>query len=101
MFVVCCVGSGLCDELIPLLEEPYRVCLRVCLVLCDLETSKLRRARPELVFFALQKRKVVTNNVAGLYFQQANRLKIHRCHSGHVRVCQTTTWTVHTLVSVA
>jgi hypothetical protein len=31
---LCCVGSGLCDELITRSEESYRVC--VCLILCDL-----------------------------------------------------------------
>jgi hypothetical protein len=29
--VVCCVGSGLCDELITRSEESYRVCVSVCL----------------------------------------------------------------------
>jgi hypothetical protein len=48
VFVVCCVGSGLCGELIPQLEESYHVCVSVCLTVCDLETSKIRRARPEL-----------------------------------------------------
>jgi hypothetical protein len=38
VFVVCCVGSGLCDELITKSEESYRVC--VCVTVCDLETSK-------------------------------------------------------------
>ena len=29
-FRVCCVGSGLCDELINRTEESYRVCVRAC-----------------------------------------------------------------------
>jgi len=35
----CCVlsGNGLCDELITLLEESYRLW---CVVVCDLETTK-------------------------------------------------------------
>jgi hypothetical protein len=35
MFVVCCVGSGRCDELVTLSEESYGVCLCVC----DLDIS--------------------------------------------------------------
>jgi len=31
-------GRGLCDELITRPEEPYRLC---CVVVCDLETSRL------------------------------------------------------------
>ena len=38
VFVVCCVGSGLLDELITRSEESYRVCVCVCLIMCDLET---------------------------------------------------------------
>ena len=30
VFVVCCVGSGLCDGLITRSEESYRVCVCVC-----------------------------------------------------------------------
>ena len=44
LFVVCCVGSGLCDGLITLTEEFYRVCVSVC----DLETSTVRRPRTDL-----------------------------------------------------
>jgi hypothetical protein len=33
-------GRGLCDELITRLEESYRLC---CVVVCDLETSWMRR----------------------------------------------------------
>jgi hypothetical protein len=43
VFVVYCVGSGFCDELITRSEESYRVsvcvCVCVCLIVCDLETS--------------------------------------------------------------
>ena len=31
MCVVCCVGSGLCDELTARSDECYRVCVCVCL----------------------------------------------------------------------
>jgi hypothetical protein len=47
MFVCCecCVlsGRGLCDELITRPEESYRVW---CVVVCDLETSIMRRPWP-------------------------------------------------------
>jgi hypothetical protein len=48
VFAVCCVSSGLCDELITLSEEPYvrRVCS--CLIVGDLETSIMRLPRPDL-----------------------------------------------------
>jgi hypothetical protein len=38
----CCVlsGRGLCDELITCPEESYRLW---CVVVCDLETSRIRR----------------------------------------------------------
>ena len=41
----CCVLSdrGLCDGLIPRPEESYRL---LCIVVCDLETSKMRRPWP-------------------------------------------------------
>jgi hypothetical protein len=39
MFVVCCVGSGLCDELITRPEESYK--MRICLIVYYLETSKM------------------------------------------------------------
>jgi len=49
MFVSCefCVlpGSGLCDDLITRPDESYRMW---CVVVCDLETSKMRRPWPVL-----------------------------------------------------
>jgi len=44
MFVVYCVGSGLCVELITRSVESYRVCVTVC----DLETSETWRPGPVL-----------------------------------------------------
>ena len=43
MDIVCCEcrvlsGRGLCDELITRPEESYRLC---CVVVCDLETSRM------------------------------------------------------------
>jgi hypothetical protein len=39
-------GRGLCDELITRPEESYRLW---CVVVCDLETSRMRRPWPALV----------------------------------------------------
>ena len=41
----CCVlsGRGLCDELITRPEKSYRLW---CVVVCDLETSRMRRSGP-------------------------------------------------------
>jgi hypothetical protein len=43
----CCVlsGRGLCDELITSPAESYRLW---CVVVCDLETSRMRRLCPAL-----------------------------------------------------
>jgi len=43
----CCMlsGRGFCDELITRPEESYRLC---CVVVCDPETSKMRRPWPAL-----------------------------------------------------
>jgi hypothetical protein len=59
VFVVCCVGSGLCDEVITRTEKSYQVfvcvyvcvcvcvcvCARVCLIACVLETTTIRRPK--------------------------------------------------------
>jgi len=58
MFVCCecCVlsGRGLCDELITRPEESYRLW---CVVVCDLETSRMRRPWPALGRSATAKQK--------------------------------------------
>jgi hypothetical protein len=41
--VVCLSGRGLCDGLITRPEESYRQC---CVIVCDLETSRMRRLKP-------------------------------------------------------
>jgi hypothetical protein len=43
----CCVssGRGLCDGPITGPEESYRLC---CVIVCDLETSRMRRPLPAL-----------------------------------------------------
>jgi len=57
MFVwcVCCVlsGRGLCDELITRPEESYRVW---CVIVCDLETSRMRSPWPLLGRSAIGKK---------------------------------------------
>jgi hypothetical protein len=57
MFVCCecCVlsGRGLCDDLITLPEESYWLW---CVVVCDLETSRMRRPWPSLVRRATEKK---------------------------------------------
>ena len=57
MFVCCecCVLSnrGLCDELITLPEESYRLW---CVVVCDLENSRMRRPWPALGCSATKKK---------------------------------------------
>ena len=63
MFVCCecCVlsGRGLCDELITRPEESYRLW---CVVVCDLETSTLRRPWPALGRRATGKKKLLIPN---------------------------------------
>jgi len=60
MFVCCecCVlsGRGLCDELITRPEESYRLW---CVVVCDLETSRMRRPWPALGHRATAKKSQV------------------------------------------
>jgi len=46
MFVVCCVGSGLWDELTTHSEEVYWLC--VCVIASELEASKMRQPWFEL-----------------------------------------------------
>jgi hypothetical protein len=41
--VVCLSGRGLCDGLITRPEESYRLW---CVLVCDLETSRMRRLKP-------------------------------------------------------
>jgi hypothetical protein len=42
-------ARGLCDGPIPRPEESYRLC---CVIVCDLETSRMRRPCPELGYSA-------------------------------------------------
>jgi len=53
-------GRGLCDELITGLEESYRPC---CVVVCDLETSGMRRLWPTAGCHAKYKKIIEMRNV--------------------------------------
>jgi len=53
-------GRGLCDELITFPEESYRLW---CVVVCDLETSWIRRPWPALGRSATAKKKKLINCV--------------------------------------
>jgi hypothetical protein len=66
MFVsclVCCVGSGLSDELITRSVESYRMC--VCVY--DLETLTVRQRRPEMGCYVTGKKCYTNNNAASPY----------------------------------
>jgi len=58
VFCECCVlsGRGLCDELITRPEESYQLW---SVVVCDLETSRMRRPWPALGRSATAKKKIV------------------------------------------
>jgi len=77
MFVCCeCYvlsGRGLCDELITRPEESYRLW---CVVVCDLETSRMRRPWPALGRSATGNKQ--TNDVIPNAFM---KLKINRENS--------------------
>jgi hypothetical protein len=62
VFVLCCVGSGLCHELIPRSEEFYLLCVCVCvyLIVCDLETTTMMRPMSELGCCAAKENKIST-----------------------------------------
>jgi hypothetical protein len=67
MFVCCeccmLLGRGLCDELITRPEESYRLW---CVVVCGLETSRMRRPWPALGRSATEKK--VTNTDDGIWW---------------------------------
>jgi len=67
VIVVCLVGNGVCDELVTRSEEPYRecasncvcvcacVCVRARLIVCHVETSRVRQSRPVLYCYTTEK----------------------------------------------
>ena len=52
MFVVCCVGNGLCDGLIT--SSGGRTGC-VCLIVCDLGTSTIRQSKPKYGCYATER----------------------------------------------
>jgi hypothetical protein len=63
VLVVCSAVTELRDELITHWEESSRLC--VCLIVCDLDTSRMRPTRPDLGYCAKENIYVQT---AGTYF---------------------------------
>jgi hypothetical protein len=55
---VCLSGRGLCDGLITRPEESYRLC---CVIVCDLETSRMRRLKPARVVNASRGRRLMSS----------------------------------------
>jgi len=68
----CCVlsGIGLCDELITRPEESYRLW---CVVVCDLETSRMRRTWPKFGH-SVQKKNMIKRNWNVTFFAPPNQL---------------------------
>ena len=92
MFVCCecCVlsGRGLCDGLITRPEESFRLC---CVVVCDLESSRMRRAWPALGRSTTGKKKYIvkqSNKIKGLdrpwWYQEVGAPRFHDTH--HMKV---------------
>ena len=76
----CCVlsGRGLRDELITRPEESYRLW---CVVVCDLETSRMRRPWPALGRSATANKKFIKTqrhrqNIAGTYSRNPVNISI-------------------------
>jgi hypothetical protein len=61
---MCCVASGISDGLITYSEESYELCVCACPE-CDLETSTLRRLRPQLVCCATEEQNMNCGRVTG------------------------------------
>jgi len=76
-------GRGLCDELITRPEESYRLW---CVVVCDLETSRMRRSWPVLGCSATHKKKnlVVREETARIWKVNPRRIWVFQdvtlCH---------------------
>ena len=62
VFVVCCAGNSHCDELITRSEDFSQVCVCVCLFVCGLETSTMRRSVFNLVCCVTEK-KIIKSSV--------------------------------------
>jgi hypothetical protein len=75
VFVLCYVGSGLCDKLITRSEESYRVC--VCLIAFDIETATTRRLGP-IGAVVLQENKSNIQMVSNAV--ESSGIKTHEAH---------------------
>ena len=95
MFVCCecCVlsGRGLCDELITRPEESYRLWW---VVVCDLETSRMRRPWPTLGRSATETKKCV--KVCMSWNKRNNR---NNMHGSTIKIVNPVAWTVKSLTS--
>ena len=65
-------GRGLCDELITRPEESYRLW---CVVVCDLETSRMRRPWPALGRSATGGNNIIFSSMC-FVFLNSNSLKM-------------------------
>jgi len=54
---MCRAGSGLWDGLITRPEESYRLCVCLCLTVCDLKTSTMRRPRARVGILSLRNKR--------------------------------------------
>ena len=93
----CCVlsGRGLFDELITRPEESYRLW---CIVVCDLETSRMRRPWPALGRSATDKYIYISNMLVLLHIW---RWRIVIYTSVCVRVCVYTHTHTHTYIYIS
>ena len=89
MFVCCecCVlsGRGLCDELITRPEESYRLW---CVVMCDLETSRMRRPWPALGRSATARKKNIYIYVYICIYIYIRHKRTEYHNYGRGKVCQ-------------
>jgi len=84
---VCCdccelSGTGLCDALITRPEESYRLC---CVVVCDLETSRMRRPWPALGRSATGKKNATYVNITGLFLLPTHCLYLRASYDSYYK----------------
>ena len=97
---VCCEcrvlsGRGLCDKLITRPEESYRPW---CIVVCDLETSRMRRPWPALGRSTTAKKYIYRKN-NNVYLGDCTRtVKVSSSNRGHLSIFIEPY--VHTLISI-
>ena len=71
-------GRGLCDELITRPEESYRLC---CIVVCDLETSRM--GAPYIYIYDISSLRVKRNGKKGMEETQKNFIPSIQMSSTH------------------